>query len=117
MKTLSKYTAILASMIVAVALIPSAAQASGIHVSVPGVIVSLGGGHGYHHGNSYYKKKYYNANSYNYKPSYYNGKKSSYYNKKKYYNNSFKGNGFKGKADLLTATLDQTTVDFGSKFI
>jgi len=71
MKTLKKYTAVLVSTIIAVAMIPTTAQASGkAHVSlVPAVIVSVGS---FHKGNVYKSPKSYQVKKRNnvYKTNY-----------------------------------------------
>ena len=60
MKTLGKYTAILVSMIIAVAALPSTAHAAGVYIGLPKIVI--GGGHYY--GDSYYKKKHYKSKYY-----------------------------------------------------
>ena len=54
MKKLSKYTAVLASLMVMVAMVPSSAQAAGIKVHTPGISIIVGGNK--HYTNSYYNK-------------------------------------------------------------
>jgi len=75
MKTLKRYTAVLVSMVIAVLVIPSAAQASGkVHVKlVPTVIVPV----------SVYKK----SNLHNIKQVNYINKRNNYYNKNVYKTN------------------------------
>ena len=63
MTTLKKYTAVLASMIIAVVALPSTANASGIHLKVSNTFVSIGSNG--HYGNSYNTKKVYANNNRN----------------------------------------------------
>ena len=61
MTTLKKYTAVLASMIIAVVALPSTANASGIHLKVSNAFVSIGSNG--HYGNSHNTKKVYANNT------------------------------------------------------
>ena len=106
MNNLTKYTAIIISMLFAVAATSGSAHASDrVYVSVPSVVVSIGGHHSYKDKYYYSKnkakklvsKKYYNDYSNYGGKSYYKGKyfyknntryNSSYYNKS--YNKGFK---------------------------
>ncbi len=79
MNKLKKYTAILVSMIIAVAVLPSTAQASDFFIGLPSVSIGFDGGN--HHGQSYEKKKFY-KNNYSHGQNYYTEKQNYIKNQK-----------------------------------
>ena len=98
MNRITKFAALI-SFLFAFSAIPSTAHAGEVYISVPKIVIGVGGHYGYgdrYYGKKYVKKKYYN---YNYKPYYnnYYGKSyrkgySSGYSKgyKQGYKNSYK---------------------------